>query len=294
METLKFIALDAAGNLHKWIPPHSTTHLESAYHSLPLSVYSVIRTFEHNQFLHLDDHIARMQKSIQVLTWNFTINWSRLCQTLHIICTQSEWPEARVRIDVFNSPFPVNDAETRILIGLSQLKSIPQEIYNKGVSVGLAQDLLRKQPLVKTADFIERRQTYYQEKRGDHYEYLIVDKQSRILEGASSNFYTVLDGIVYTAKKGILEGITRKIVLELLVGLKIPVVFEPVNAKSISTLDEAFISSSTRGVVPVVRIDHETVGAGRPAQVFHRLYQAYQEYIASHLHTAEETCHLYS
>ena len=53
-------------------------------------------------------------------------------------------------------------------------------------------------------------------------EYLILDNGGHILEGTGSNFYGIKDGVVYTAGKGVLDGITRKVILSLLPDLKIP------------------------------------------------------------------------
>jgi len=79
------------------------------------------------------------------------------------------------------------------------------------------------------------------------------------LEGLSSNFFGVKNGTVFTAEEGVLPGITRSLILESISELGIPLVRQPVKAEDLRLLDEAFVSSTSRGVLPVVKIDDDTI-----------------------------------
>jgi D-alanine transaminase len=85
-------------------------------------------------------------------------------------------------------------------------------------------------------------------------------------EGASSNFFAVLDGVLRThpADHRVLNGITRQTVLRLAGQLDIPVREEAVALKDLDRLDEAFIASTTNDVMPVVAIDSRAVSSGSP------------------------------
>ena len=114
------------------------------------------------------------------------------------------------------------------------------------------------------------------------FEGLIVGPDNQILEGLSSNFFAVLDGRLHTASAGILEGISRRIVLEV-VPVGLPVVLQPVKLAQIPDLQEAFMSSSSRGVLPVVTVDGQAIGEGRPGPYTGQIIQAYDAWIAAHL-----------
>ena len=100
---------------------------------------------------------------------------------------------------------------------------------------------------------------------------LLVDRNGRLLEGLSCNVFFVKDGTIFTAGAGVLEGVTRKIVLEVCNQFTIPIEFTAVRLKDISSCDEAFLSSTSRGVLPVVKIDQQVIGKGIPGEITRRV-----------------------
>ncbi|WP_123400060.1 D-amino acid aminotransferase [Inmirania thermothiophila] len=103
-----------------------------------------------------------------------------------------------------------------------------------------------------------------------------------VSEGSASNVFVVADGVVRTPPKGehMLPGITRDLVLELLREAGLPCREEPLPAARLAGAEEIWISSSTRELLPVVRLDGRPVGDGRPGPLFARawaLYDAYRE-----------------
>jgi len=109
---------------------------------------------------------------------------------------------------------------------------------------------------------------------GDPYEWLLLDDDERILEGASSNFYAVIDGILATAGSDVLFGISRSIVLEVASEL-LPVRLEAPRYTDVRRMSECFITSASRGIVPVVEIDGRLIGDGRPGGLTRRLISRY-------------------
>lgn len=79
---------------------------------------------------------------------------------------------------------------------------------------------------------------------------LIVNQENQILEGLSSNFFYIKDGIVFSADKDVLNGVTRQILNE---NMTIEAGF--LNVNEIEIIDEAFITSTSRGVLPVKTIN---------------------------------------
>ena len=114
----------------------------------------------------------------------------------------------------------------------------------------------------------------------------MLDSAGRILEGTGTNFWAVRDGVMYTAGEGVLEGITREILLQLIAGLGIPLRLEAVGAADVATLDEAALSGSSRALLPVVSIAGQTVGDGRPGPIVGRVLAAYNAFVAENVRTA--------
>ena len=266
--------------------PSSATDFTELYAGLALGVYSIARTFQHNQFFQLDHHLARTVKSMRLLGWDYTLDEARLRRAIHELCTAYPSPEMRVRIDVLAAPATALGADSRELIALMPFTPPPHQLYQQGVAVGYATGLHRDNPLVKTADFAEARKRAPQ--ADNYYEQLLVDDQGQILEATSANFYAVRNGIVYTAGEGVLEGVTRRIVLDLVQAAALPVTMQAIHIDDVPTLDEALISSSSRGILPVVRIGDQIIGHGQPGPITQQLIAAYTAYVAAHLQTAIE------
>jgi branched-chain amino acid aminotransferase len=110
-------------------------------------------------------------------------------------------------------------------------------------------------------------------------EALIVDGRERVIEGATSNVFAVLDGALVTPPEtdGILLGITRETTLEVAAELGVPVRLESLSLSELKRASEVFISSSIRELVPVIRIDGEPVGDGKPGPEHGRLLAAFRK-----------------
>ena len=98
----------------------------------------------------------------------------------------------------------------------------------------------------------------------------------------TSNFFYIMNGKLGTARRNILLGVTRRIVLRVARGSGLDILYCPMKREKISALSEAFITSSSRGIVPVVRIDGMLVGEGVPGPVTKRLMVGYTNYVKQH------------
>jgi D-alanine transaminase len=100
-----------------------------------------------------------------------------------------------------------------------------------------------------------------------------------VTEGASTNTFGVFDGEVrtYPATNHILPGVTRDVVLELAGELGIPVRLAPMFIDELPRADELFMTSTTNDVMPIVRVDGQPVGGGRPGPIAGRLHAALAE-----------------
>ena len=254
---------------------------------LPVGVYSALRTFDHNRFLYLEAHLARTERSMRLLGWTDTLDRQRLCAALHEVVTAVPWPDSRVRFDMLAQPAPEQlGVNGRLLIAAMPLTPVPAPFYETGVAVGLASGLHRENPLAKTAVFTQQRAAFWQEQHSSLYEYILVSDDGHLLEGTSTNFWGVRQGVLYTAGEGVLEGITRKIILQLATELGIAVRLQALPVDEIDTLDEAALSGSSRAFLPVVRIGEQVVGNGRPGPISRQLLAAYYAFLAREIRPA--------
>ena len=266
--------------------PQQISDLTNLYTGLALGVYSALRTYDHNKFLELDAHLERTERSMALLNWDYDLDHERLKEALHAATSAYPASDARVRFDILSQPARSLGTESRELIALTPFKPEPKTCYTQGVGADFVPALVRYEPLAKTAEFAERRSIMLPTRTQSHYEYLLLDEADNILEGTLTNFWVVRNGQVWTAGEDVLEGITRKILLDLIPDMGIPLHEQAVNKRELPSFDEAFISGSSRAIVPVVRIASFEIGNGRPGPVSRQILRTYQEYVQENIEPA--------
>jgi branched-chain amino acid aminotransferase len=150
----------------------------------------------------------------------------------------------------------------------------PRPTAMTAVSVDLAREL----PHVKAVSYLVAVMARRQAAERGADEALLTDGRGRVLEGASSNLFVVRDGEVITPaiEGGLLAGVTRQVVLELAEAAGIPVVHRSLALADVRGADEAFLTSTTRELVPLVEVDGTPLRhADGPGRVTTDLQQAY-------------------
>ncbi|HJS19519.1 MAG TPA: aminotransferase class IV, partial [Anaerolineales bacterium] len=138
----------------------------------------------------------------------------------------------------------------------------------------------REKPSLKRTTFIQETALERKQLGEGIYEILLTEK-GRILEGMTSNFFYVRDGMLCTAGRGVLIGVTRQTVIALARRDGIKVGNRALRINELTSITEAFITSSSRGIVPVVQIDAHPLGDGKVGTVTARLMHLYREEVLS-------------
>jgi len=117
------------------------------------------------------------------------------------------------------------------------------------------------------------------------HEGLLLGEDGALLEGLSSNVFAVMDGVLRTEEARALHGTTRGLVLELARGV-VPISFEPIRKADLGRAAEMFLTSVSREVLGVVRVDEVRIGRGKPgslARDLRKRYRARMKSVADHL-----------
>jgi branched-chain amino acid aminotransferase len=170
------------------------------------------------------------------------------------------------------------DPDPSCIFVVERLTTPGAECYSKGVDVVTTQ-YVRNAPEVKAYAFVEKQEQIRSQIEPHIEEVLMVNGDGEILEGLSSNFFGVINPQIFTAEKQILEGITRKIVIDLIYDKGYPLIFNPVCISQLSELTECFITSTSRGILPVRRINQKIIGSGRPGDITRELANLYSNKI---------------
>jgi D-alanine transaminase len=108
----------------------------------------------------------------------------------------------------------------------------------------------------------------------------ILLKDDYAIEGAASNIFIVANDTLKTPPNSpaLLPGVTRDLVLELAKANGIRCLEADITTKELAGADEIWLTSSTREISPVIRLDDRPVGNGKPGPLWHRIIRLYQDY----------------
>ncbi len=257
------------------VPSEARSLAEAAEREPENGVYLVARTWQAGRVLELDAHFERLEHSARTLGRTVVLPRGLIRETiaLHLPYRDGAIRDGRFRVTA------VLDDPVRILVSIEEAHPVPAELLRVGAVCEVLRGAARTNAEVKSTAWMHER-IHLHGTIPEPYEYLLADDQGFILEGATSNFYAVLNGALITADRGVLRGIARRIVLLVAPGI-VPIVLQPVAFTDIPRLEEAFITSATRGVIPVRRIGSHDLSA--PGPVTRRIAAAYDQWLETHL-----------
>lgn len=243
---------------------------------LPGGLYTTFRTYaKRTKVIGLQAHLDRLYVPAKAQGIVPAIRHvSAFREVLAELLLPMDAPEARVRLILDTSSEPGT-----IYVLLQPLQGLPPEIYQSGVRVEISRTS-RQKPSLKQTAFISESAFDRTRVAGDIFEILLTNK-ARILEGMTSNFFYAKDGILCTAGRGVLMGVTRQTVLALAQMERVATCIRALPLNEILLIEEAFITSSSRGVVPVVQIDAQQVADGKVGGMTQKLMRLYEENVLS-------------
>lgn len=244
--------------------------------NLPKGAYTTVRTYHGNKILRFSEHYRRLKESMVNEDHRDLIIESRLKHLMRVAINNTNYTESRIRI-IFT-----DENQPRLLAAIEPLPITNPLMYETGVRVLTNQNVHREQPERKTTDFIYQSKESRSAMPKGINEILMIS-EGEILEGLSSNFFGVQNGIVKTASRGILAGVTRSIVLDAIKTKGFPYTLEAIRLVDIPSLTEAFITSTSRGVLPVVQIDQYRIGIGIPGELTRSISREFEQRIEMEL-----------
>lgn len=244
--------------------------------ALPAGLYTTFRTYAgRTKVIGLSAHLDRLYIPAKAQSLVPAIRQpADFRHVLADLLSRFEAPEARIRLILDTSVEP-----GMIYVLLQPLQPLPSEIYDYGVHLEISRNS-REKPSLKQTTFISESAADRKRVGGETFEILLTTK-GRILEGMTSNFFYVREGILCTAGRGVLIGVTRQTVLSIAKEHGIKTCIKALKINELSLIEEAFITSSSRGIVPVVQIDARSVADGKVGEMTRMLMKLYNESVLS-------------
>jgi len=246
-------------------------------------VYEVIPVYSRHPF-RLAEHLRRLQASLEGIRLSNPhddAEWTRLVRRLIGLNEpedQSLYLHVTRGVAKRDHAFPKGVAPTVFMMS-NALVTPPGDQIEKGVGAITATDNRWLRCDIKAIALLPNVLLRQLAVDAGCVETVLLRDRS-MTEGAASNIFVVKDGILLAPPKNhlMLPGITYDVVLELAQADGIKLEVRPVAQAELRGADEAWLTSSTKEVLAIVRLDGKAVGNGVPGPLFRRMYALYQEY----------------
>lgn len=260
-------------------------------------IYETMRAYDGRLFL-LRKHLARLKRSAAAISLKLPLSLGEIADALNESLAVNKLKDAYVRLHISRGPGeigldPALCSAPTIVIAAKPFHDYPAEYYERGVNVRVVKTRrnhpLALPPAIKGTNFLNNILAKIEAIKAGAYEGIMLNWQGYVAEGTICNIFTVKKGTLFTPHldTGILEGVTRDLVLRLAKRKKVTVREVLMKPKDLFSADECFITNTTMEIMPVRAVDKKPVAGGRPGPITALLHEAYRQEVLACLKTRE-------
>lgn len=245
-------------------------------------LFETMRAYQGKVFA-LHRHLARLSKSSTKMMIDFP--QIDLEEVVNKLLELNQLEDAYVRITLTRGEgesFRQKPSSPTLFAFALPFQGYPDEVYRKGVKINLANFRKGQSPLLahKTTSFAENLLARLAAEEEGFFEAIFLSPKGEILEGSMSNPFLVKGEELLTPPlQNILPGITREIVLELAKKEGIKVNEVALTQADLNEASEVFLTNSLAEVIPVVKVEDNLIGDGKPGKLTRQIHQLYREQV---------------
>lgn len=257
------------------------------------SIFEVFVAFG-SKVLDTKAHLDRLRKSAEMC--EIDIPWSdeQLSFEIEHSLSLLNCPKAYIRLvvtrgDGIGLSIPMDAVPSRVIYCLPA-KVQSQEIYSHGLKLKKTQmPYTKRGATAKTSNYQQSIIAVKKAKKNSYDDVLWVNSEGEFTETSSANIFLLsrigdqLEIATPPAQSGLLVGITRTRIIELLYRAKIPVTERVIHIEELARFDEGFVCSTVRGLVPVTQIDQHRMHSTRNNAIFHHISRLYDTWVESQI-----------
>ena len=261
---------------------NALTHVEDRGYQFADGVYEVF-SVKSGKLIDYNGHISRLTRSLNEIKIKYPINNRSILFHMRNIIRKNLIVDGLIYLQITRGvakrdfKFPTNSNSTITIIG----NNIPSDEYDisfeRGINVVTTRDLRWKRVDIKSLNLLApvlAKQFAYENNAKEAW---MIDDNGYITEGSSSNAWVLIGKTVYTrpVSSSILNGITRKTLLKGLNKHGYSFKEKKFNMNDIRKSKEAYITSATQYVMPVVKVNNKKIGDGKVgkfAKIFREIY----------------------
>ena len=247
-------------------------------------VYEVIPVFA-GKPLRLTEHLDRLQRSMHRVSLKSPLTqqeWEEIFQTL---LESNPGGDRSIYLQVTRGATPIRDLsfsadiEPTVFVMVNDIKPVDYAQLEKGIEAITVDDFRWKACDIKSVSLIANVMIRLSANEQNVVDAIMV-RGGLVTEGTASNIFVVHSGIISTPPKSdcLLPGITRDLVIELARANGLTVKERDIKQGELETADEIWLTSSTREIAPVVKLDNRVVGDGVAGDYWKKIIALYQGY----------------
>ncbi|MCL2503951.1 MAG: aminotransferase class IV [Coriobacteriia bacterium] len=282
---------------HVYLNGHIVPLAEAAISPLDIgllrgyAVFDLLRTVGGRPFL-LTEHLKRLRASADELNLKVPVDDATIAQAIERLLELNQHAEATVRLLLTGGVSPdgrtASDGDPTFLILTHELQDLAPNVYEDSVGLMLVEHA-RELPQAKSTNYLTMLKRMPDAKETGNMS-ILYHKDGRISEAASASFYIVKDEVILAPSAGVLYGTVGPRILALAEKSGHRVIRGQITLDDALAADEAFITSTTRGVVPIVRLSQNTIGTGRPGPVTRKLIGLFKQLLQEAYCAAQDQC----
>lgn len=238
------------------------------------------------QLFRLSDHLDRFERSTARLRMTSSpVSREEIRQIAHRLVAVCGYDKAYVQIIMTRGRPPIGSRDLRLCTNRFQAFCIPyvwiasQEAQQNGVRLHISDRVrvppVSVDPMVKHYHWLDFQMSLLDAYGAGMDTVVLVDKDGNVTEGPGFNVFAVIDGALVTPDSGMLDGMTRRTVIEIAKEREITVVQRAIPAEELRGAAELFLTTTAGGIIPVTVVDGKTVGDGRPGPVTAAVHASY-------------------
>jgi D-alanine transaminase len=246
------------------------------------AVYEVTSVLD-SKLIAFEGHAVRLQRSVDELGMTYKVDMDELLEIHRQLVVRNELIEGMIYLQLTRGNpgdrdfvFPAEDTEPTLVLFTQTAKLLDNPKLKTGMKVISVDDQRWARRDIKTTQLLFPSMAKMMAKAAGVDDAWMVE-EGAVTEGSSNNAYIVKDGKIITRHLGneILHGITRAAVLKFAASAQMEVEERAFTVDEVKAADEAFITSASTFVMPVVEMDGAAIGSGKPGSVAARLREIY-------------------
>lgn len=259
--------------------------------TLPVNDLSIVRgygVFDYTRSYHgkpfkLHEHILRLERSAKAIDLALPWSTAELAQIVQATFDRNGFPDAGIRIVVtggLSDDFMTPHQQPSLLVMITPIKGSAALQQEQGVTVTTVV-MERVLPTVKSINYLGAVMAVEAAKRQGAVEAIYRTHDGRLTEGTRANLFALRGNQLITPQEEVLSGITRAVVMEIAED-DFEVVESDIFYADLPHYDELFITSSTKEILPVVQVDDQVIGDGKPGPKTGKLLDLFHAYVENH------------